>query len=127
MWRLLAILPLFSVAWCQPMEEAKRAFDRGDYAAAVRLFEQAQAASPGCDKLFYTGLARYRLGQSDRAIIAFQSAVQCDPKLVPARLALAEAYAERGNDNAALESFTGVLRLDATNTSALRDAASIYL
>jgi len=123
----LAALTLASPARCQPLEDAKRAFDKGDYALAVRLFEQAQRASPSCDNLFYAGLARYRLKQPDAAIIAFQSAVQCNPKLIPARLALAQAYAERGNDSAALASFAGVLDRDPANISALRDAASIYL
>ena len=72
-------------------------------------------------------MARYRLNQPDAALIAFQSAVQCDPKLVPAHLAMGEAYAERGNRDEALKAFTHVLDLDPTNSSALRGAVSIYL
>jgi TolA-binding protein len=52
------------------LDQAKRAFDQGDYAAAARLFEQVQQTSPGCDILFYLGLARYRLKQPDAALIA---------------------------------------------------------
>ncbi|MEJ7607416.1 MAG: tetratricopeptide repeat protein [Bryobacteraceae bacterium] len=78
------------------LEEAKRAFDVGDYTLAARLFEESQVASPRCDTLFHLGLSRYRLSQTDAALIAFQSAVECDPQLVAAHLALAEAYGIRG-------------------------------
>src|SRR5262249_1677401 len=103
------------------------AFDRGDYAAAARFFEQAQQASPNCEILFFLGLARYRLKQPDLALIAFRSAVECDPKLLPAHLALAEAYSERHNDSEALAAYDRVLRLEPKNTAALSGAANIYL
>ena len=100
--RILTLALSASLAWGQALDQAKRAFDKGDYATAARLFEQAHQASPNCEILFFLGLARYRLKQSDPALIAFRSAVECDPKLVPAHLALAEAYAERRNDAEAL-------------------------
>ena len=90
-------------------------------------FEQAQQASPNCENLFFLGLARYRLKQPDEALIAFRSAVECNPKLLPAHLALAEAYAERHNDSEALAAYERVLRLDPRNTIALSGAANIYL
>src|ERR1041385_110097 len=88
-----------SVAWCQALEQAQRAFDAGRYAEAARLFEKAHQDSRRCDILFFLGMARYRMQQPDAALIAFQSAIQCDPKLLPAHLAMGEAYAERGNRN----------------------------
>src|SRR5262245_62513769 len=96
--RVLALALAASLAWCQALEQAKRAFDKGDYATAARLFEQAHQASPNCEILFFLGLARYRLKQADPALIAFRSAVECNPKLLPAPLALAEAYADRHTD-----------------------------
>lgn len=117
-----ALLP-----WQQTLEQAKRAFDAGDYAAAAQLFEKAHAESPRCDIPFYLGLARYRLKQTDAALIAFQVAVQCDPRLVPAHLALGEAHTDRGNDGEALSAYLKVLDLEPKNGSALRAAASLYL
>jgi tetratricopeptide (TPR) repeat protein len=127
---LLRVLALSTIAWLacsQALDQAKRAFDHGDYAAAARLFEQAHQASPSCDVLFFLGLARYRLQEPDRALIAFRSAVECDPKLIPAHLAMAEAYAERRNGAEALAAYDRVLSLDAKNTAALSGAANIYL
>jgi tetratricopeptide (TPR) repeat protein len=115
------------MAWGQALEQGKRAFDAGDYGAAARLFEQAHESSPRCDILFFLGLARYRLHQVDTALIAFQSAVQCEPRLVSAHLAMAEAYAEKGNRDEALAAFHKVLGLNPKDSSALRGAASIYL
>src|SRR5262245_11538623 len=115
-----------SIALGQPLEQAKRAFDRGDYAEAARLFEQANRAAPSCDLQFYIGMARYRQGLSGPAIVSFQSAVRCDPKLNLAHLALAEAYAARSNDNAALAALQQALDQEPRNSAALRAAASIY-
>lgn len=125
--RFLVLLPLATLGWCQPLDQAKRAFDRADYATAARLFEQAQKASPNCEIRFFLGLTRYRLKQPDEALIAFQSAVECDPKLIPAHLALAEAYEERRNDSEALAAFDRVLKVDPKNIDALSGAADIYL
>ena len=125
--RTIAFALVASIAWCQALEEAKRAFDKGDYGAAARLFEQAQEQSPRCEILFYLGLARYRLRQADAALIAFRSAVECDPKLLPAHLAMAEAYSERHNDSEALEAYERVLGLDPRNAEALSGAGNLYL
>ena len=74
--RTLAVALLASLGWGQVLEQAKRAFDNGDYAAAASLFQQAQKASPNCENLFFLGLARYRLKQPEEALIAFRSAVE---------------------------------------------------
>jgi len=124
---LLVLAGFTSLVWCQPLEQAKRAFDRGDYAAAARLFEQARLASPSCDILFYLGLAQYRLKQPDAALISFESAAQCDPRSTAAQLAIGEAYAERGNFSEALAAYSRVLSLDPKNREALQGAAGIHL
>lgn len=125
--RTIALALIASIASCQALEEAKRTFDKGDYGAAARLFEQAQEQSPRCEILFYLGLARYRLRQADAALIAFRSAVECDPKLLPAHLAMAEAYSERHNDSEALKAYEQVLSLDPQNAEALSGAGNLYL
>lgn len=124
---LLAVFAVASLAAAQALEDGKRAFDAGKYAVAARLFEKAREESGRCDASFYLGLARYRLKQADAALIAFQEAVQCDPQLTAAHLALAEAYAQRRNYRESLAAYTRVLSLEPTNTAALRGAASIYL
>ena len=117
---------LAALCWSQPLEDAKRAFDAGNFTLAAQSVRSA-APAPRCDTLFYLGLARYRLNQVDKALIAFQSAVECDPKLVPAHLALAEAYGVRGNEAQTLASLERVLALDPKNAAALRHASTLYL
>jgi tetratricopeptide (TPR) repeat protein len=83
--------------------------------------------SPSCDILFFLGLTQYRLKQPDAALISFESAAQCDPKLLAAHLALGEAYTEKGNHSRALAAYSRVLKLEPRNTAALRAAAAIHL
>src|SRR5215510_10647073 len=90
----LILLPCLPVSG-QQINRAQRAFDAGNYAEAARLFEQENRNKPSCELQFYIGLARYRMGQPEPAIIAFQAAVRCDPKLILAYIALAEAYGQR--------------------------------
>ncbi len=108
-------------------QDPKAAFDRGDYAAAVRLFEAANRRLPDCANLLYIGLARYRLRQTNEALISFRAAAQCDPKLVAAHLALAEAYSLTRNDSEALAAYLRVLEIDPHNIVALRAASNFYL
>jgi len=124
--RVFALASIASLAWCQTLEQAKRAFDAGNYAAAAQLFEKANRESPRCDTLFFLGLTRYRLKQVDSALIAFGEAVQCDPKMTMAYLALGEAYTEKGNDNEALTAYEHAVALEPRNAAALRGAAFIY-
>jgi len=119
-----------SLVWllsAQTLDQAKRAFDAGDYADAARLFEKAYEASPRCDVLFYLGMTRYRLRQLDSAIMTFQGAVGCDPKLLAAHLALAEAYLEKGNDKEALRAYAGALEVQPNHADALRASSALYL
>jgi tetratricopeptide (TPR) repeat protein len=111
----------------QTLEQAERAFDAGKYADAARLFEKAQQESPNCESRFGLGLSRYRLQQIDAALIDFQSAVRCDPRMILAYIAMGEAYAGRNNDREALSAYLEALKLEPRNASALRGAASIYL
>src|SRR5205085_7741720 len=123
---LVAVGLVVSLTFGQAVQEGKRAFDAGQYAVAARLFEKAHRESPSCDILLYLGLARYRLKQLDAALIAFQEAVQCDPKLVAAHVARGEAYAEKGNDVEALAAYQRALSLEPRNLDALRGASFIY-
>jgi tetratricopeptide (TPR) repeat protein len=109
------------------LEQAKRAFDAQNYEEAARLFIAARADKPACEISFYLGMARYRLHQTDAALIAFEEAAKCDPKLTVAYIALGEAYVERGNDGEALGAYEAALRLEPSNVAALRGTASIFI
>jgi tetratricopeptide (TPR) repeat protein len=124
--RVIALGLVCLVAAGQTLDEAKRDFNAGKYPEAARLFEKAQQSGI-CEASFGLGLSRYRLRQIDTALIAFQSAVRCDPKSIPAYLAMGEIYGARKNDEQALSAYVEVLKLGPGNVAALRGAASIYL
>ncbi|MGI8988939.1 MAG: tetratricopeptide repeat protein [Bryobacteraceae bacterium] len=109
------------------LEAAKRAFAAGDYAGAVRMLEPARARSSDCEVSFIGGLALYRLKQLDQALIELKSAAECDPKSADARVALAEAYAQEGDDNRALAAFAAALEIEPSRQQALRESAALYL
>lgn len=109
------------------LQDPQAAFNRGEYATAIRLFQAAQQRKPECANVLYIGLARYRLRQNAEALISFRAAVQCDPKLVAAHLALGEAFAEGGNDREALAAYLRVIELEPKNSVALRAASNLYL
>jgi tetratricopeptide (TPR) repeat protein len=109
------------------LSKAKRAFDAQRYAEAAQLFEAARQREPACEISFYLGLTRYRLHEVDAALVAFQEATKCNPKLTLAYIALGEAYAERGNEGEALAAYERALSLDPENEFALRSAAALYL
>src|SRR5215813_14831176 len=94
--------------------------------ALLLAFALVQAA-PDCGKSLAAGLQEYQRKDLSKALIAFRTAVQCDPKLVQAYLAIADIYAERGNDGEALSALLQALQIEPKNVLALRAAAHIYL
>jgi tetratricopeptide (TPR) repeat protein len=116
---------LFAVCLCA--QDPKSAFERGDYRAAIPLFESAHRTKPDCANLLYIGLSRYRLQQPAEALISFRAAIACNPKLLAAHLALGEAYEARGNDGEALTAYLQAVAVDANNLIGLRAAANLYL
>lgn len=109
------------------LDDAGRAFTRGDYAQAIKLLDKARLSSTDCKIPFYLGLSRYRLREMDGAIIELASAVSCNPQSVEFYSALAEAYSAKGDDNLALSAFESVLKLDPKNIPALRAASILYM
>lgn len=83
--------------------------------------------TPDCAKIFTTGLEEYQRKDLSQALITFRAAAQCDPKLVPAHLAIANIYAERGNDGEALAALLQALQIEPKNVLALRAASNLYL
>lgn len=84
-------------------------------------------ATPDCGKLFNTGLQEYHRKDLGQALITFRAALQCDPKLVQAHLAIANIYAERGNQGEALAALLQALQIEPKNILALRAASNLYL
>lgn len=94
--------------------------------ALVLALAMAQAV-PDCGTHVAAGLEEYRHKELGKALIAFRTAVQCDPKLVAAHLAMADLHAERGNEGEALAALLKALEIAPKNVLALRAAASLYL
>src|SRR3990172_2883683 len=83
------------------------------------------------------GVGAFRNAQFQQAIMHFKTAVDLDPQLLNARLYLATAYAQLyipGGDSPenvkvgmqAVETFEDVLKMDASNLTALASIAQIY-
>jgi superkiller protein 3 len=94
--------------------------------ALLLAFVLVQAA-PDCGKLITAGLQEYQRKDLSKALITFRAAVQCDPKLVQAHLAIADIYAARGNEGEALAALLQALQIEPKNVLALRAASNLYL
>ncbi len=123
----LAAFTTLLLAGSDLLSEAKRAFASGKYADAAKLLQNARATSADCTIPFLLGLAHFRLHELEAALIELRSAAECDPRNVDAQSALAEAYAQKGDDNRALAAFEAALKLAPMRKAALRGAAALYL
>jgi len=94
--------------------------------ALLLAFALVQTA-PDCGKHFAAGLQEYQRKDLNKALIAFRTAAQCDPKMARAYLAIADIYIERGNDGEALAALLQALQIEPKNALALRTAANLYL
>ena len=94
--------------------------------ALFLAFVLSQAAAD-CRESYAAGFREYQRKNLSRALISFRSAALCDPKLVQAHLAIADIYAERGNEGEALASLLRALAIEPQNDLALRAAANLYL
>jgi superkiller protein 3 len=94
--------------------------------ALLLAFALIQTA-PDCGKHFAAGLQEYQRKDLNKALIAFRTAAQCDPKMTQAYLAIADIYAERGNDGEAIAALLQALEIEPKNVLALRAAANLYL
>jgi tetratricopeptide (TPR) repeat protein len=92
------LLSLFALLGAAPLgpafDEGTRAYEAGDFAAAVRQYEAVVAAGVAEPALFYNlGNAYFRLGQVAPAIANYERALQQDPRLEPAQANLRYALA----------------------------------
>ncbi len=109
------------------ISQAKTALAAGKYEDVVRLLEQERDTPDRCEASFYLGLARYQMKQLEQAIIDLQIASQCDAANADARVALAVAYAAKGDDDRALAAFDSAIELKPDHVEALRAAAMLDL
>ena len=93
----------------------------------LMLAQAPTRTSSECGELFSGGLEEYQRKDLNKALIAFRAAVQCDPKLVQAQLAIADIYSERGNEGEALAALLQALQIEPKNVLALRAASNLYL
>lgn len=126
-FQLLLLLVFGTSLFPQTLDQAKREMQAGHYGNAANLFERENLSSGRCDALFYAGVARYKLGQFNPALIDFQAASACDPRAVAPRIAMAESYGQKRIFEKALAIYEQVLAMEPANLPALRGAASIYL
>jgi tetratricopeptide (TPR) repeat protein len=80
------------------MKEGIAKFDRQDFKAASRKFDQAVAAGGGAEALVYLGRAQQSLGLKDDAIGSFSKALELKPSDYQTRALLAEAQFNKGQD-----------------------------
>ena len=126
---LALVLVLAAGCATTPTAVGSAALREGRPEEAVAQFEKALAEEPGrVDALIGLGIARYRLGAYDDAIVALSDAVTRAPDQAPARLYLALSYVRKRNDPKALEQLTALrgLALDPRFT-ALVDQAIVLL
>ncbi|MBM3728829.1 MAG: tetratricopeptide repeat protein [Acidobacteria bacterium] len=109
------------------VENGLHALNSGRYAEAADLFDYVWRETSRCDAPFYLGLARQRARDANAAAVAFSAAVECNPSMLDAHLALAESQASRGDDGRALAAYEQALNRAPDNAAALRGSAALYL
>lgn len=95
----------------------------GDFEAVIKLYNKAVILCPTPDLAGALGSAHQRLGELDKAIDAYEFALDLDPENLDARSALATAFVANGDFEKAIDASQEVLDRDETNASALATIA----
>jgi tetratricopeptide (TPR) repeat protein len=113
------------------MEEARAAYARADYAAAVDIMEEFLLKNPSkqCLREAYDIIGRsYKIqGAYDKALLKYGEAVEFFPNDIPLNLALADIYYIGGLNGKAVQLYDKVLKLDGDNLPARLALARAYL
>jgi tetratricopeptide (TPR) repeat protein len=98
------------------------AYARNDHAQALHWWEKAAAVAPtgSVDSLLHLGAAYQAVGQHDKAIAAYQQAVEEVPGSSSVLVELAKAHMAAGNFVEARKAVASALKLDPANSEALR-------
>jgi tetratricopeptide (TPR) repeat protein len=114
-------LPLGYVGLAQVLLRTGRAED-----AAAELADAEQKLGPKFLLSYFRGLALSRAAKPAEALVAFQQAVQLDPKNVEARVSLGKTQLTLGHVNEAISDLRESLRRDPENTQAKRILSQAY-
>ncbi len=103
-------------------------FQRGEYEAALRDFEQASMAQPGSPALENViGLTDTKLGRLDEADLHYQAAIRLNPKLPAPHKNLGFNYLNTKRYDAAAKELEEALRLDSTDPFAHYYLGMVFL
>ena len=94
------------VSSSQQLERAKQHFELKDYHGAIHLVEElVEEGRAFADAHHLLGLSYYLIGQTERALDAFDLAVELNPRYVEAHVHRGVVLAEIGRDDEAGEAF----------------------
>jgi len=98
---------------------ARQLYQEGKYREAAEAYQDAATRS-GTDAAAYAGLGASWLGAGDpdRAIAAYERAVQLQPRVSGFQAALGRAYLAKGDRGRALAAYSKALALDPSNQAA---------
>jgi tetratricopeptide (TPR) repeat protein len=104
------VCPTANAKACAAYDDGVRAGDRGDDAAAERLYRQAIALDPRfCDAMDNLGQIYRARGDDKRAMALYRRALAIEPHDTSAHISLAAAYSRAGNKTAALAEFDAII------------------
>ena len=95
----------------------------GDYAGAIKLFNQAVILNPTADLADLIGSTQQRIGQLEAALDSYAFALDLDPDNINIRGKLATAYVADGDFISAIDHAQMVLDRDENHASALATIA----
>ena len=98
------------------LEKGKRELDKAEFAAAIRLFEQAVAANPlNADAFTYLGRSYQLAGIPSRAYKYYGIALEIDPNELRALSWSGQVDSDESRDELAAEKLTRLQRLCGTS------------
>ena len=109
----------------QQIQRGKQAFERRDYAAALKDFQEVLARNPRfADVRHLTGLCLTFLGHPDAALVEFDHAIALNPNYIEAHINRAITLNELGRFEDARASFGAAAELETANKGPYPAAAS---
>jgi tetratricopeptide (TPR) repeat protein len=109
-------------------QQAKDAFDNGDFQSSLDLFKKASVGNPNNPLLIqWIAQCHYKLGNHEQAISTGHEAIQLQSDLSEAHLVLAKAYFQLQEDDKAKEEIATTLSLDPDNAIAHSLSANLHL
>ncbi|MGB3294674.1 MAG: tetratricopeptide repeat protein, partial [Phormidesmis sp.] len=98
------------------IEQGQQQLDRGEYAAALALFDQAIEQSPDAARAWVgKGEALYGLTQFEAAVTALRQATALAPDSLYAWVWLGNAYDDNGQLDLSLAAYASALEIDQTH------------